>query len=110
MKKSDVLGWLDEQHHSRRWLADQCQVSKRTVDNWLVSTRPIPAKAVPIINDLMQQDEERERFLSLLPQQLVLHFSDEEFALVCDAALAEGKRVKDWAEEKLNTLAKTDDG
>ena len=53
IKNQTVKDWIKEQGHSRSWLAAQCGVSKKTVDNWLSAGRPINASAATIINQLM---------------------------------------------------------
>jgi hypothetical protein len=53
IKNQLVKDWLKERGHSRSWLAAQCGVSKKTVDNWLSAGRPINASAATIINQLM---------------------------------------------------------
>lgn len=103
--KDKVLQWLEEHHHSRDWLAEKCRVARGTVNNWLVSPRPIPSKAVPIIQALMQADEERSKINTRLPQNLVLEFSREDFDQICKAAGKAGKGPTTWSEEQLRNLA-----
>ena len=100
--KESILRWLDKYYRPREWLAEQCNVSRRTVNNWLVSPRPIPKKALPIIASLMQADQDREYLYQSIPQTLNLEFSREEFAAICREAGPEGPNV--WAEEQLRKL------
>jgi len=57
--KEGIRRWLSDlqakrSDRDRAWLAEECSVSPRTVDNWLSSPQPIPAKATRIIERLMQ--------------------------------------------------------
>ena len=106
--KQEVSDWLKKFNHTRKWLADKCSVSKRTVDNWLSSPQDIPAKAIPIITALMHADEEKARIETVLPQNLVLEFSREDFNAICDRAIHERMRPNEWAEQQLRQLAYED--
>lgn len=103
--KETVLKWLAKTRRSRETLAVQCGVKRRTVDNWLVSSQPIPAKAVPVIMNLMAKDAEDERIQQSTPQNLVLTLSESEFNAICDRALEKGQRPNDWAKGVLVDLA-----
>ena len=47
--KEDIKKWLKDSGKSREWLAEQCGVGKRVLDNWLSAARPVPSKALLII-------------------------------------------------------------
>lgn len=106
--KETVLDWLKAHNRSRDWLAEKCGAARGTVNNWLVSPRPIPAKAALIIERLMEADAAREAEESDIPQNLVLEFSKEQFSEICDAALAAHQKPRDWAEDQLMRLADAD--
>ena len=80
--KEEIKKWLKTSRKSREWLAEQCGVSKRQVDNWLSSARPVPAKAILIIQRLMA-----EKACPISPQ-VELDFTDEEWAVVSAAMTA----------------------
>ena len=52
--KEDIKEWLRETGKDRAWLAKQCFVSKRQVDNWLSANRPIPDIKLDKIKKLME--------------------------------------------------------
>src|SRR5690625_4346050 len=105
--KESVQKWLDHHRHTRDWLAEKTGVTRRTVDNWLVSPRPIPAKAIPIIQRLMEEDARSEQLASMTPSSLVLHFSKEDFRKIQQAALNKNTVTDEWAERELLALAET---
>lgn len=53
--KEDIKKWLKDSGKSREWLAEQCGVGKRVLDNWLSAARPVPSKALLIIQRLMTE-------------------------------------------------------
>ncbi len=108
--KDTVLQWLERENHSRDWLAEKCGVKSAAVGNWLGknSSRPIPAKAVLIISDLMRIDEAKANAAAVVPQNLVLEFTHEEFDTICAAAAACGEIPRKWAEKTLSGIASAD--
>lgn len=52
MQKTDVKVWLKAIGKNRQWLAEQCGVTKRGVDAWLSSSRPIPRPQKGLSNAL----------------------------------------------------------
>ena len=52
--KEDIKEWLRETGKDRAWLAEQCFVSKRQVDNWLSANRRIPDIKLDKIKKLME--------------------------------------------------------
>jgi hypothetical protein len=53
MTESQIKDWLEASDRDRHWLAEQCGVSKPTVDGWLSAGRTIPAPALKLIHRLM---------------------------------------------------------
>lgn len=106
--QDSVKQWLKDHGRSRQWLADECESALQTINNWLGTDRGIPAKAVLIIERLMEADEAKAADEAGIPQNLVLEFSKESFSQICDVALSEGKKPRDWAEEELLKLAGMD--
>lgn len=56
----DIKTWLKEIGKNREWLAEKTLVSKRTVDNWITTDRPIPPAKLALIERLMSGEEEIE--------------------------------------------------
>lgn len=108
LTKDAVKAWLDEHHRGREWLADKCGVSKKTVNNWLSSPADIPAKALLIIENLMQIDEAKANAAAAVPQNLVLEFTHEEFDTICAAAAGNGQIPRKWAQDTHNSIAAAD--
>jgi DNA-binding transcriptional regulator YiaG len=48
-----IKSWLSEQGKDRAWLAQQCHVSKTTVDGWLSGGRTIPGPAQTVLRHIM---------------------------------------------------------
>lgn len=105
MDQEEVKNWLKDEHRTRTWLAEACGVALKTVNNWLSSPQVIPAKAQVIIQNLMAIDRQKKIQREAVPQNLVLEFSQEEFDLICEAALKSNKKVRNWAESSLMELA-----
>lgn len=109
--KDSVKQWLRDHpdRDGRRWLASLCEVSKRTVDNWLSSPAAIPSKALVIIGRQMDADREAARSRQPAPDQnLVLEVDPETFDQYNRAALSKGLIVRDWAVDTLNQAAERD--
>ena len=53
----DIKRWLIESDHSQKWLARECSVDVRTVQNWM-SSEKIPPKQEKRIWDLMAMESE----------------------------------------------------
>lgn len=107
MKKDMIREWMDEQRHSRRWLAKKCGVAPKTLNNWLGSERSVPQRATRIIESLMEADRIKQSEAKT-QARLVLEFTPEEFEKICEAALREGLTVTRWAESRLRELAEMD--
>ncbi len=96
--KEGIKHWLSNYpERDRSWLATQCGVEKRTVDNWLSSPRDIPAKALRIIESLMRSDAELHESREEPQSHLVIRTSAEEFDNWSRAALAKGQIITDYA-------------
>lgn len=50
---AQIKDWLASTGHDRQWLAEQCHVSKTTVNGWLSAGRTIPKPAFSILKTLM---------------------------------------------------------
>lgn len=77
--KEDIKKWIKASGKSREWVAEQCGVGKRTLDNWLSSARPVPSKVILIIQRLMA-----EKVSPILPE-VELDFTDEEWEVISAA-------------------------
>lgn len=74
--KDEVKQWLKNIGKNREWLAGQCGVDKRTVDLWLSSARNIPARAMLIIQKLMEQNGTLGK--------IQLPLSEKQWELICE--------------------------
>lgn len=52
--KQEIQEWLKVTEKSRKWLADQLFVDKRTVDAWLSTAGKIPPAKAELIKKLME--------------------------------------------------------
>ena len=80
--KEDIKKWLKDSGKSREWLAEQCGVGKRVLDNWLSAARPVPSKALLIIQRLMTET------IFPIPPQVEIDFTDEEWEVISAAMTA----------------------
>jgi hypothetical protein len=55
LSKDAVKLWLKRNNLPRTWLAEQCHVSKQSVDTWLSKSRPFPRRAAETIRKLMEK-------------------------------------------------------
>lgn len=99
MSKEDVKKWLKAIGKDRFWLAKQCGTTKRTVDDWLSTGRAIPAKAVLIIQKLMNGETESS-------PRLVIEFTDEEWSIICEAMKAHKETFLEFVNAALQNAAK----
>lgn len=99
MSKEDVKKWLKAIGKDRFWLAEQCGTTKRTVDDWLSTGRAIPAKAVLIIQKLMNGETESS-------PRLVIEFTDEEWSIICEAMKAHKETFLEFVNAALQNAAK----
>lgn len=99
--KERIKQWLKAERQTRQWLAEHCGVSKKTVDNWLSSPKPVPPKALLIIERLMAKSVEREAGAGLPDHILVLRVDEEDFDRFNRASLDEGLTMRDWAVQAL---------
>lgn len=108
--KESIKAWLDAYpDRDRHWLADKCEVEKKTVDNWLSSPREIPAKALRIIEGLMRADLELDRAKQPAPPAVVvLEVPLPVFNSYNRAATARGMIITEWAIEVLKQAASRD--
>ena len=106
--KKRIMHWLNAYNHSRDWLGQQFDppVSRRTVDNWLVSPQPIPRTKLPTIAALMRRDHAQAVDGSAANHNtLKLDLSDEQFDRIELAAVRAQRPMRKWAIETLNNAA-----
>ncbi len=107
--KERIKDWLKAFGHTREWLAGECDVSVKTVNNWLSSPQDIPAAKLRLIERLTQEDEAAEaaRRQKLIPtaQVFSLEVDLPTFRSYSAAALAHGQTLEQWAINELNTAA-----
>lgn len=106
-----VEDWLLDNNRDRQWLADKCKVGITAVGNWLnkKNPRPIPAKAIVIIQQLMAADNKIREEANIVRQNLVLEFEDEVFSSLENKALEAQQTVRQWASETLKNAALLDE-
>ena len=107
MDKETLIKWMLDGGYTNDWLAEKCDVRPKTVASWR-SNRPIPSKAALIIKSLMDADAAKRAAHEKVPQDLVLEFSDEDFATIEEAALRNETTARKWAKQTLNYAAKED--
>jgi DNA-binding transcriptional regulator YdaS (Cro superfamily) len=98
--KEAIKEWLRANGRDRNWLAHACGVDKRTVDNWLSSPRPIPHKALRIIEQLISGQTDQAL------QNLVLQVDPPTFERYNRAAMSRGLTITEWALDALNRAAR----
>ena len=101
LNSKEIISWLKAAGHDRYWLAESCGVQKRTVDNWLSSSRVIPRKALLIIKSLMASKLSSPAAMAGVAQNLVLHFSEKEFESICDIAQVLKLSPVQWVEAEV---------
>lgn len=84
----EIKRWLKTAGQTRAWLADQCLVSKATVDGWLSAGRPIPGSSSRIIDRLMNGSPQVNPSLTL-----------EQYSKAQKIAEAKGKTLTQWIED-----------
>ena len=100
----DIVSWLKGMGRNRAWLAENCGVQKRTVDNWLSSNRPIPQKALLIVQGMMGAQSDLESIEEASQQNLVLHFSEAEFESICHIARLHSTSPRKWVEAEIHKI------
>lgn len=101
--KEDVKKWLKTIGKDRFWLAEQCGATKRTVDDWLSTGREIPAKAILAIQRLMNGEADSS-------PRIVLDFTDDEWAVICDAMKAHKETFLEFINTALQNATKEKEG
>lgn len=92
MSPQEIKAWLKQTKRDRKWLADQCSVSKPTVDGWLsenlTQKRGIPRHQQNIIAGLMYKEE------PVAPM-----FTLDQFAKIQQGAQAMGVGIQEFVEQ-----------
>lgn len=99
MSKEDVKKWLKSIEKDRFWLSKELGAPKRTIDNWLAPGGKLPAKAILSIQRLMNG-------VSDSSPSIVLDFTDEEWAIICDAMKAHKETFLEFVNTALQNAAK----
>lgn len=106
MTREEIKTWLKSTGHNRTWLAGQMGYALCSINRILYGKEPISARAELSIRRLMQNHGSPDPGLQEKdpPQKsvLVLSVSPAEFDTWNDAAMAQNKRVSDWAIAVLN--------
>lgn len=96
MTKDELIQWMHEKGYSNEWIADKCGVKLSTVNSWR-SNRPIPAKAVVILQALKDAENKESEPSKSLPFQLYFQPDHSQFSRWSKAALKAGMTLEDWA-------------
>lgn len=104
MDKDGIRLWLKAIGQDRHWLAAKLGVTKRGVDSWLSSSRPIPKSAERIIPQLMELYAEGNGKVDD-SISLVLSVDSGTFDRWNAAATKEGKLIRQWAVDVLDREA-----
>lgn len=100
--REKVRKWMKTNGISRNYVAEQCLVSKRTVDRWMTRGEVIPPVKIKILEGLMDEG-------ALEPEenhaQVILEFTPEQYAVVKAEADRRGLTVEEWGAEVLHFLA-----
>lgn len=104
--KERIKDWLKEQGFTRDWLAARCGVEVKTVNNWLSSPRPIPAKAILILHQLMEATAESVQ--TEPTNVLIVKIDDHRFDAYSAKALEEGFTLRNWVINSLDEAAELD--
>ena len=78
-KKLRIKEWLRAHGKTRRWLAEQCRVSVRTVHTWFTARGNIPVTQYLFIDKLMN---EGESWKVQLPNTIPVNFPETEMEIV----------------------------
>lgn len=102
--KEEIKLWMKECGHTRQWLADQCLVTKKHVDNWFTRSGKIPEAKLRRIQILMQQDKksaQQHSPCSLLQEieAIALTFLKDDWIIICKAAELKQITPKKYIEE-----------
>lgn len=97
--KEDIKKWLKAIGKDRFWLSEQCGAPKRTIDNWLAPGGDLPAKAILIIQKLMNGEADSS-------PRIVIDFTDEEWSIICEAAKAHKETFLEFVNTAIQNAAK----
>lgn len=95
--------WMKENGISRSYVAEQCLVSKRTVDRWMTRGEVIPLLKIRILEGLMSESSSNS--MEDVRTQVILEFTPEQYVVVKAEAERRGLTVEEWAAEALHSLA-----
>lgn len=79
LTKSQVKDWLKKNNYSRDWLAEQCGVSKQSVDTWLSKSRDIPRHAELKIRQLMAGEKAPEMAVRIAPVEVAVELPPDVY-------------------------------
>lgn len=107
--KDTIKQWLKTHGLDRDWLATQIGVNKRTVDNWLSTSKEIPEIKLALIRKVMSEAEAaeaaRKQQLDPVAQVFSVEVSLPQYRRYSQAALKAQRTLEDWAIEELDRAA-----
>lgn len=108
MKLDEFEKWLHQTGRNKSLIAELLNVGPSAIGNWGRDGRDIPAKGVMLIQQLKDKDQASKDDKDTEKHTLKLEFTNNQFDILCDAALSKGMRVHEYAVDKLNTISMED--
>lgn len=101
---NEFRDWMDARGLKSDDVASKFDVSPQTISHW--RSQGVPERRQSLVRYIMSTwTQAPEAAGSGVRQQIVVRPTPEQFDRWNDAALAEGKRISDWALEGLDRLA-----
>ncbi len=97
---------------SRKLLSTICQVSKRTLDNWLTGTTPIPPARLAFLKTVIQFHEiqKKNTFSSCPPlYTLEITFSQHDYYAIINRAARHQSTPSSWIREQIRIILRVKD-
>lgn len=97
--KNKIKEWLKKNKLSREWLAINCYVKKRTIDDWLRKDGFIPKAKIELIKSIVEGQKNDTITQTTEEQEVVLKFNDKEWEVI-------DKFTKKFPERKIDDYCK----
>ena len=105
LTKDDIKAWLKEHGNDRAWLGQQLGVTRKTVQNWLSTDRPIPTAKLRLIERLIQDEAADAAQEKQLNKVLLAEVDLPRFRRYAASALARKMTVEQWCIAELDAAA-----
>lgn len=110
--KDIIKSRLKDLGRDREWLAERLGKALNTINNWLSTAKPIPDGIRPLIARVLNEEEiaqtQRAQLHEPRDNIIRLHFSDDEFTLINEAANARDQLIREWAVAALIAAAQAE--